>query len=313
MAQYILKQEINPHHDDVQILGTGIMEYAVQKKGHRPIEFYAFFIRDENNVIHGGCSCCNLYGCLYVDQLWLEQSLRGKGYGTQLMLAAEKLGKERGCTFAGVNTMDWEALGFYRKLGYEVEFARHGFLKDSIFYFLRKKIVNNINHNFEMLPLQVKDIPEIVSSFKSIGWNKPGSLYESYLNEQDQNQRTVLVAKINGQFCGYVTIKWKSDYQYFIDSNISEISDLNVLPNYRKKGIGTALIKKCEEMARDHGHFKVGLGVGMTRDYGSAQRLYFYLGYVPDGNGLYHNYKAVNHFDTITVDDDLILYFTKNI
>jgi hypothetical protein len=36
MAQYILKQEINPHHDDVQVLGTGIMEYATQKKGHKP-------------------------------------------------------------------------------------------------------------------------------------------------------------------------------------------------------------------------------------------------------------------------------------
>ena len=159
----------------------------------------------------------------------------------------------------------------------------------------------------------MKDIPEIVSSFKNIGWNKPSSLYESYLNEQDQNKRTILVAKINNQFCGYVTIKWKSDYQYFIDNNIPEISDLNVLPTYRKKGIGTALIKKCEKIARDHGHFKVGLGVGMTRDYGSAQRLYFHLGYVPDGNGLYHNYKAVNYSDTVTADDNLVIFLTKKV
>lgn len=54
------------------------------------------------------------------------------------MLAAEKFGKENGCTFAAVNTMDWEALDFYKTLGYEVEFERHGFQKDSIFYFLRK-------------------------------------------------------------------------------------------------------------------------------------------------------------------------------
>ncbi len=119
--KYIIQQEINPHHDDVQVLGTGIMEYATQKKGHNPIEFFAFFIRDENNVIRGGCSCCNLYGCLYVDQLWLEESLRGKGYGTQLMLAAEKLAKEQGCVFMAVNTMDWEALDFYKKMGYEIE------------------------------------------------------------------------------------------------------------------------------------------------------------------------------------------------
>ena len=133
--------EANPHHDEMQVLGNGIMEYAKQKKGHGPIEFFAFFIRDENNKIRGGCNGCNLYGCLYVDQIWIEESLRGKDYGTQLMLAAENFGKERGCTFAAVNTMDWEALDFYKKLGFEIEYERHGFLKDSIFYFLRKEFI----------------------------------------------------------------------------------------------------------------------------------------------------------------------------
>ena len=37
--------------------------------------------------------------------------------------------ENRGCTFATVNTMDWEALPFYQKLGYEVECIRDGFEK----------------------------------------------------------------------------------------------------------------------------------------------------------------------------------------
>lgn len=312
-TKYIIKQEINPHYEDVQVLGTGIMEYATQKRGHKPIEFFAFFIRDENNVIHGGCSCCNLYGCLYVDQLWLEESLRGKGYGTQLMLAAEELGKERGCTFAAVNTMDWEALGFYKKMGYEIELERRGFLKDSIFYFLRKDIINRIDDNLEILSLQEKDIDEIVLSFKNIGWNKPRSIYEAYLKEQNQNLRSIFVAKKNEQFCGYLTVKWKSDYPHFNTNNIPEISDLNVLPKYRKKGIGTILITKGEQIAKDRGCGEIGLGVGMTRDYGNAQRLYPRLGYLPDGNGLHHKYKEANYSEAIIVDDDLVLYFIKNI
>ena len=36
--------------------------------------------------------------------------------------------------------MDWEALDFYKKLGYYVEFERHGYLKESVFYFLRKDL-----------------------------------------------------------------------------------------------------------------------------------------------------------------------------
>ena len=54
------------------------------------------------------------------------------------MQAAEKLAQEKGCISAAVNTMDWEALDFYKKLGYRVEFERHGLAKDSICYFLRK-------------------------------------------------------------------------------------------------------------------------------------------------------------------------------
>ena len=75
---------------------------------------------------------------MYVDQLWVDESLRGKGYGTRLMQAAEELGKKKKCISAAVNTMSWEALDFYKKLGYHVEFERHGVAKNSIFYFLRK-------------------------------------------------------------------------------------------------------------------------------------------------------------------------------
>ena len=75
----------------------------------------------------GGCNGMIYYGCLYVDQLWVDESLRGQGYGTQLMQVAETLGKTRGCLFATVNTMDWEGLEFYKKLGYQIEFTRRGF------------------------------------------------------------------------------------------------------------------------------------------------------------------------------------------
>ena len=81
-----------------------------------------------------------MYGSLFVGQLWVTEALRGKGYGTQLMKEAENLARERKCNFMAVNTMDWEALDFYKKLGFHVEFERHGFDKDSVFYFLRKDL-----------------------------------------------------------------------------------------------------------------------------------------------------------------------------
>jgi GNAT superfamily N-acetyltransferase len=138
---YQITYEKNPKSEDTQILQDGIMEQAKQKKGMKQLDFFAFFIRDENEKIVGGCSGDNMYGGLFVGYLWVTESLRGKGYGTQLMQRAEALAKESKCNFIAVNTFDWEALGFYKKLGFYVEFERKGFDKNSVFYFLRIDLV----------------------------------------------------------------------------------------------------------------------------------------------------------------------------
>ncbi len=138
--KYHISYEANPTHEDLQVLGDGIMRYANEMRGQEPLRFFAFFLRGEDEKIVGGCNGNNLYGCLYIDQLWIKDNLRGKGYGTTLMNEVEKLAKEDHCRFMVVNTMDWEALGFYKKLGFYVEFERKGFEKNSIFYFLRKDL-----------------------------------------------------------------------------------------------------------------------------------------------------------------------------
>lgn len=135
---YQISYEPNPSSEEIQLLNNGISEQAIQKKGMKPLAFAAFFIRDESGKMIGGCNTCNLYGCLYIDQLWLHEPLRGKGYGRQLMERVEALAKESGCYFMAVNTFDWEALDFYKKLGFYVEFERKGYEKNSTFYFLRK-------------------------------------------------------------------------------------------------------------------------------------------------------------------------------
>lgn len=161
--------------------------------------------------------------------------------------------------------------------------------------------------------LQDEELDKIVAAFKSIGWYKPRSIYEAYLSEQSSEVRSVIVAYENDNFCGYVTIKWQSDYPSFKQHNIPEIADLNVLPIYRNRGIGTKLVKWCEVQAGKRGFTNIGIGVGMTADYGNAQRLYVSLGFIPDGQGLHYKYRAANYGDNVIVDDDLVLYFTKSI
>ena len=137
---YQISYEANPKSEDVQILDNGIMEQAIQKKGMKQPDCFAFFIHDENKKIIGGCSGNTNFGALYIGQLWVAEILRGKRYGTRLMQEAEALAKKIKCNFITVNTFDWEALDFYKKLGFYVEFESKGYDNNSVFYFLRKDL-----------------------------------------------------------------------------------------------------------------------------------------------------------------------------
>ncbi len=140
---YKLVYESLPQKKDMEILGQGIARNAKAKRGLDPVVPFAFFIRDDNHEIKGGVNGNIGYGWLYVDQLWVDESLRGQGYGTQLMKAAEALALKKLCVAAAVNTGDWEALDFYKKLGFRVELERRGLEKNSKFYFLRKNYIED--------------------------------------------------------------------------------------------------------------------------------------------------------------------------
>lgn len=158
------------------------------------------------------------------------------------------------------------------------------------------------------------DIPVIVQAFTAIGWNKPATIYENYLQEQEQGGRDVRVAWYRDCFAGYVTLKWKSDYPPFKAEGVPEIKDLNVLPDYRQQGIGSLLLNEVEAMAFMKSAV-AGLGVGLTADYQDAFRIYIKRGYLPDGRGLYHpdlEYGSVRYGDRVVVDDDCTLWLTKS-
>jgi GNAT superfamily N-acetyltransferase len=160
--------------------------------------------------------------------------------------------------------------------------------------------------------LHPTDIPPIAQAFAELGWNKPASQYEQYLCQQEAGQRDVLVAFVDDEFAGYVTVVWISSYEPFRSAAIPEIVDFNVLPKFRRRGIGTKLMDEAEQRIARRSPV-AGIGVGMTADYGAAQRLYVLRGYVPDGCGLTSDNRHLYYGDVVTVDDGLALMFTKDL
>ena len=160
--------------------------------------------------------------------------------------------------------------------------------------------------------LESHDVAPISAAFGDLGWNKPRSQYERYLSEQQLGIRTVLVAFVGEAFAGYVTIVWSPAYPPFRTGGIPEIQDFNVLPRFRRQGIGTRLMDEAERKISERSGV-VGIEVGMPPDYGAAQRLYVLRGYVPDGKGLTRDGSPVRQGDEITVNDELVLYLTKTL
>lgn len=155
--------------------------------------------------------------------------------------------------------------------------------------------------------------PETISAaFAGIGWGKPVAQYQRYLAEQAAGNCICLVATVAGQFAGYVTVNWAPTYSGFAELKVPEIQDLNVLPEFRRKGLGTRLLDRAEQEIALRSRV-AGIGVGLHPGYNDAQRLYVKRGYVPDGRGVTYRNRYVEESMQVVLDDDLVLHLTKRL
>ena len=57
---------------------------------------------------------------MHIDALWVAEPHRGGGYGSRLMRSIEEYAAARDHRLVYLETTSFQALPFYRKLGYEV-------------------------------------------------------------------------------------------------------------------------------------------------------------------------------------------------
>jgi len=158
--------------------------------------------------------------------------------------------------------------------------------------------------------LKAQDIPVITARPSFLNHNAPAPYFQKLLAAQEKREIVFLVARYDGEIAGFLYIKWQADYPPFAEKNIPEIKDLRVLKEYRRQGVATALMDEAEKRIFQRAAI-AGLGVGLYADYGNAQRMYVKRGYIPEGRGLVYKNRPVKPGSDITVDDDLLLYFTK--
>lgn len=98
-------------------------------------------LRDEDSdEVIGGLWGVDDFGWAYVTLLYVPTALQGQGIGAQLMVEAEAIARERGMAGLWVNTYDFQARGFYEKLGYSVFGALESVDAAAGQFFLKKRL-----------------------------------------------------------------------------------------------------------------------------------------------------------------------------
>ena len=128
----------NPSLEDTAFLGERIYEYNVARTQIKDGRLLAMFVRDEAGEIVAGLDGWTWGGCLYIEHLWVHESLRGQDYGTRLLMAAEREGVARGCRQSMLTTHDFQAPAFYMKFGYEIVGAFDEYPVGHKQFFMRK-------------------------------------------------------------------------------------------------------------------------------------------------------------------------------
>jgi GNAT superfamily N-acetyltransferase len=95
----------------------GLIRYNSEKMGKQKYKRLAISLRD-GNAIMGGIVGEVWAAVLFIQFFWIEQRLRGKGFGTRLIEAIEDEARRFGASRSYVDTMSFQAPGFYRTCGY---------------------------------------------------------------------------------------------------------------------------------------------------------------------------------------------------
>ena len=136
-----IRQELELNAEETAQLYAGLLasDPAAQPRAFSPV---TLVLRDDQQAMVGALTGATLWQWLSIDVLWIAERQRGRGHGTALVKGAESLAIERGCQHARLDTFDFQARGFYERLGYTVYGALEHFPRGHTQYHLAKLLAS---------------------------------------------------------------------------------------------------------------------------------------------------------------------------
>jgi GNAT superfamily N-acetyltransferase len=114
---------------------------ATGRNDYRPL---VLAIEDPEGRVIGGLWGRTVYDWLFVELLVVPDGLRGRGLGSELMKRAEDEALRRGCHSAWLDTFEFQARGFYERLGYSCFAELSDYPVGSARYFMKKALIRTL-------------------------------------------------------------------------------------------------------------------------------------------------------------------------
>jgi GNAT superfamily N-acetyltransferase len=155
-----------------------------------------------------------------------------------------------------------------------------------------------------------EELPEIVASLEQPGF------FADRMARQRAGLGVLLIAWSGDTPIGDVYVRLEPADEPALRQKLPDVpllTHLEVLPAYRKQGVGSRLMVEAEQVARSSGRDRIALGV--TEDNSDALRLYRRRGYEPGDPAQIDTYREIYGDDgsVTTVPDDPCLIFIRRL
>jgi len=131
----------NPGQDDFAAIAGPLDAFNTSRAGPDGYATLAILLKDSaTGAAIGGLWGESFYDWMFVKLFFVPETLRGSGMGSRIMAEAERIALARGCTGLWLDTFEFQARGFYEKLGFAVFGTLGDHPRGMNRYFLQKRL-----------------------------------------------------------------------------------------------------------------------------------------------------------------------------
>ena len=117
----ILRVSSAPEPDAERVIGDGLSAFNDATVGYADrVPLHVLVSDPDSGKVVGGITGRTSLGLMFIDLVYLPETLRGRDIGARMMALAEEEARRRGCRAGVLYTISFQAPGFYQRLGWRV-------------------------------------------------------------------------------------------------------------------------------------------------------------------------------------------------